>query len=541
MSFLDTLIAKTKSLFGPDQRPVETLAVESDRFDQAYYKDVRHNVKAIDRLVTDLSRKHDYVEDFFEDLFQATYKADPKLRDEGEMKPTHIPNRTMVDAIQEMPQFQQLRTNTRGDEYGTAMALLSMETTIREMQHQTKQAQERAKEQEQAQKEADEAAEAAHTACQGQPGLDPNAEGPMPDPNAPPTPGQQAAAAALDAAAQAQANAQAAAQATQQASQQAAAGMKQAMKQAIEKAQQEGDEENALCSAFGISDGELQKMSFEERRKLGERLRSNRLAKFHKLLGQFKMIQQAESRRKVMHAADEVAGVKLGDDLTRMIPAEMLNLASPELEIDFWMRYADKAMLQYDLRGSEKMGQGPVICVVDESGSMGATDVAGGTREAWSKALALALCDQARQKGRDFHYIGFSSGGQQFKLSFPKGDAPISKVIDMTEHFFNGGTHYEKPLRMALEIMETHYDDNILTSKGKPDIVFITDDEYGSMDETFMREWNRIKDKTSLRCYGVAIGCGFSGALAQVSDNVRAIQELTESDPRVMADIFRTI
>lgn len=541
MSFLDQLVSKAKSFFAPEQRPVETQAIESDRFDQAYWKDVRHNVRPIDHLITDLSRQHDHVEDFMQDLYMAAYKADPKVRDAGEMKPSHIPNRTMIETITEMPQFQSLRTNTRGDEYGTAMALLSMETTVREIQKQTREAQQRAKEQEEAQQQADQAAQEAAQAMQGIPGLDPNAEGPQPDPNAPPTPGQQAAMDALQAAQQAQQQAQQAAQATQAAAEQAAAGMKAAMKAAIEQAQQQGDEEAALCSAFGVDDGELQKMSFEERRKLGEKLRNNRLAQFHKLLGQFKMIQQAESRRKIMHAADEVAGVKLGDDLTRLIPAEMLSLASPELEMDFWLRFANRELLQYDLRGSEKLGQGPVICVVDESGSMGATDVAGGTREAWSKALALALCDQARQKGRDFHYIGFSSSRQQFTVSFPKGVAPINKVIEMTEHFFGGGTYYETPLRQALELVETHYDENMPNTKGKPDIVFITDDEYGSLDESFMREWHRVKDKLSLRCFGVAIGCGYSGALKQVSDNVRAIQELTESDPRVMADVFRTV
>ncbi len=546
MSFLDTLISKTQSLFGAGVKPTEELSIESDRFDQAYWKDVRHNVKAVDHLITDLSRKHDYVEPFMEDFFQAAYKADPKLRDEAEMKPTHVPNRMMIDTVQSMPQFQQLRTNTRGDEYGTAMALLSMESTLREVQQQTKQAQEAAKEQEKAQQEAEAAAQAAQTACQGIPGLDPNAQGPTPDPNGQPGgPGNGnamgQAQAAIDAAVAAQQAAQAAAQAATQAAQQAAAGMKQQLKQAIEKAQQEGDEEAALCSAFGVEDGELQRMSFDERRDLAEKLRNNRLAKFHKLLGQFKMVQQAESRRKVMHAAEEVVGVKLGDDLMRLTGGEWINFGLDEMEDDFWLRYVNRQLAVYDVRGTEQMGQGPVIVVCDESGSMGAEDVAGGSREAWSKALTLALCDQARQKGRDFHYIGFSSSRQQVQFNFPKGVAKITDVIALTEHFFGGGTHYEGPLRSALQLMETHYDDNITTSKGKPDIVFITDDEYGSMDPSFMQEWNRVKDKTSLRCFGVAIGCGFSGALQQVSDNVRSIQELTESDPRSMADVFRTI
>lgn len=538
MSFLQTLVERAQSFLGVERKPTETQAVEADRFDHAYWEDVKHQVPALNTLITDLSRKHDYVEEFVEDLFQSAYKADPRIRDEAEMKPTHVPNRTMVEELTESQQFQSLRANTKGDEYGATMALLSMETAIRESQTAMREARERAKEAEEAQDEAEQAQREAEIRCGGIPGLDPNAQGPEPDPNAPPTPGQVAAQQAIEAAQQAAQQAANARQQAQSASQQAAAGMKAALKQAAEQASKDLDEEKALMQAFGVEDGELQRMSFEERRQLAQRLRNNRLAKFYKLLGQFKMIQQAESRRKVQHAADEVVGVKLGDNLQRMIPAEMINLATPELEDDFWLRFANHELLEYDLRGKEKLGQGPVIVVCDESGSMTAEDVAGGSREAWSKALALALCDQARQKGRDFHYIGFSSSRQQWVQSFVGGKTTVSGVIEMTEHFFSGGTHYEQPLRMAIELIEKAYDD---AGKPKPDIVFITDDEYGSMDEDFMAEWHRVKDKTSVRCFGVALGCGFSGALEQVSDNVRSIAELTESDPRVMADLFRTI
>ena len=529
MGFLTELIDKGKSFLGREHAATETQVVEADRFDHAYWEDIKHNAPGIGTLITDVSRKHDYVEEFVEDIFQAAYKADPAFRESGDMKPSHVPNQTMVSELTKSQQFQELRANTKGDEYGSAMAVLGMSEAIRTAQSAMKEAKEKA---EQAQKER----EAAQQACQGIPGIDPNAMGPTPDPN-----GQPGGPGMGNALGQAQQAIDAAQQAQQQASsaaQQAATGTKAVMKQAAQQAADDLEGEQQLMSSFGVEDGELQKMSFEERRELAQRLRSNRLAKFTKLLGQFKMIQQAESRRKVQHAADEVVGVKLGNDLQRMIPAEMLNLATPELEADFWLRFANHELLEYDLRGSEKLGQGPVIVVVDESGSMMSEDVAGGSREAWSKALALALCDQARQKGRDFHYIGFSSSRQQWTLSFEGGKTSIAKVIEMTEHFYGGGTAYEKPLSDAIEIIEQAYDDH---GKPKPDIVFITDDEYGSMDETFMSNWNRVKDKTSVRCFGIALGCGFSGALQQVSDNVRSLADLTDSDPRVMADLFRTI
>lgn len=543
MSFLSSLVEKAQSFLGKEHTPVETMAVQADRFDRAYWDDVVHNVPGIQHMIDDIGQHHDYVGEFVEDLFHAAYKADPVLTDPSDMKPTHVPNRTMLEELSESQQFQSLRAQTKGDEYGSAMAVLSMEPAVKETQKAMCEAKERAEE---AQKAAEEAAaqqQAAQQAMQGIPGLDPNAMGPTPDPNGQPGgPGQGNAQGAadqqLDAAQQAAQQAANARHQAQDATQQAAAGVKAALKQAAEKAADDLDQEQQLMTAFGVEDGELKRMSFEERRELAQRLRNNRLAKFAKLLGQFKMIQQAESRRKVQHAADEVVGVKLGNDLQRMIPAEMLNLATPELEDDFWIRWANHALLEFDLRGKEKLGQGPVIVVVDESGSMDTPDVAGGTREAWSKALALALCDQARQKGRDFHYIGFSSSRQQWTCSFLKGVTTISGVIEMTEHFYGGGTAYEQPLTDAINLIEEAYDTH---GKPKPDIVFITDDEYGSMDETFMANWNRVKDKTSVRCFGIALGCGYSGALQQVSDNVRSLSDVMESDPRSVGDLFRTI
>lgn len=544
MGFLDTLIERAESFLGREHNPTETHAVaEIDRFDHAYWEDVRHNVKPIDNLISDLSVKHDYVEEFVEDLFHGAYKADPRMHEQADMRPDHVPNHTMVSELVDSQQFQSLRAATKGDEYGSAMALLSMESAIRETQRIMAEAKKAAEEAQQQQDAANEAQQQLGQACQGIPGLDPNASGPQPNPSGQPgQPGQGNALGSIEELMnqlqQAQQNAQNAQSQSQSAAEAAAAAAKAQLKSAANQAAQDLQEEGELCSAFGVEDGELKKMSFEERRELAQRLRNNRLAKFHKLLGQFKMVQQAESRRKVQHSADEVVGVKLGDNLQRMIPAEMLNLATPELEDDFWLRWANHSLLEYDLRGKEKVGQGPVVLVVDESGSMSCEDVMGGSREAWSKALALALADQARQKGRDFHYIGFSSSRQQWHIMFAGGKTTLNGVLEMTEHFWGGGTAYEQPLRQALEIIERSYDD---ANKPKPDVVFITDDEYGSMDEDFMREWNRIKDKTAVRCFGVALGCGYSGALQQVSDNVRKIEELTESDPRVMADLFRTI
>jgi uncharacterized protein with von Willebrand factor type A (vWA) domain len=538
MSFLSDLIDKGKDLLSWEQKPPnETEAVKRNSFDRKDWERVLEAAPTIKQMQANLEKTVDYADDFMADLHAAVFKVEPTVRGSDEMKPTHVANRAVMEQLLDMPEMQTLRQHSTGDVYGSALAMVAMQETAVETlkrvhsaaEEAAKAEEERQQEREKRQQEIEDQIKDLEANPPPEP-LPPGAQGP----EAPPDPRVEGLKTQMD---QFGTLAAPSNGGVQQAAQNAAQGMENKLRSAAKKATGELDEESTLMSSFGVEPGDLQRMDVRERMALAKRLANNRLAKFAKLLGQFKMVQQAESRKRVVNAASEIHGMTTGDDLTRMATSELLNFADESLEDLMWLRWSENELSIYDVRGKENQGQGPIIAVVDESGSMNATDVAGGTREAWSKALALALCDQAKRRKRDFVYIGFSSQGQQHVIEFPGGQTPVHKVIEMTEHFFGGGTNYEKPLQMALDIMEERFD---ALGKARPDIVFITDDAYGSMNPEFMHEWNRVKDKTSLKCYGIAIGCDSSGALAAVSDNVREISALV-SDPRNMADIFRTI
>jgi uncharacterized protein with von Willebrand factor type A (vWA) domain len=441
---------------------------------------------------------------------------EPTLRDRPEMMPTHVANREIVEELLSLDEVRDLRRHTAGDVYSSAMGMQAVQKTVSEVAHRSQEAarEAEAKRQEaeaKAEEQRQAIAEALEEMRHRKPGS-PEEEATM----------GQAMQTKLDQFGQ---QVQAAQEATN------------AIRMAAKKADEALQEESELMSAFGVEDGQLERMNVEERMQLARMLKNNRLAQFTKILGQWKIVQQAESRKRVINASSEVHSVTLGNDLGRMATSEMLAFADETTEMMLLKRWAEGQMLQYDVRGKEKQGQGPIIVVCDESGSMTTADVAGGTREAWSKGLALAMCDQARHRGRDFVYIGFSSARQVHVIEFPGGKAPIDKVVAMTEHFWKGGTNYEAPLRQAMElVLEAEKD-----GRPKPDIVLLSDDTYGEMDADFMKEWNRVKDKTSMKCYGVAIGCESGKAMHQVCDNVRAITELVESDPRLLGDLFRTI
>jgi uncharacterized protein with von Willebrand factor type A (vWA) domain len=535
MSFIEDIVNKAKDMLATPE-PAETRAIKSTSFDRYDYDRVVETVPAVQREIDTLADTIDFVKDFMGDVHSTFYKVEPKQHAKRDIVERYQGNAEIINQMLQMPEVSHLRQHSVSDTYGTAMAMVAMKDVALETAQKVQEARSEAeKAAEEAAKRAEENAQAMQALLDQMGQEDPNMLGPSGDEFR-----AQQLQAQMDQFAQNQAEQQQAQQQAQDAAQNTVEANANQIRSSAKAADQELTEEQELCSAFGVDPGTLQQMDVAQRIELAKTLRNNRLAQFTKLLGQFKTVQQAESRKRVINASSEVHGVTQSAYLERMVAGEFLNFADESLETLMLLRWTEHMLNTYDVRGKEKLGQGPIICVVDESGSMGAADVAGGTREAWSKALALAMCDQARRRNRDFHYLGFGSPGQLHHVKFPKGQAAIEKVIAMTEHFFSGGTHYEGPLMRALDIIEKEFDRDA-AHKGKPDIVFISDDEYGNLDETFLAEYRRVKEKASIRTYGIAVGCSAGGAMKQLSDNVRAITELVESDPRKLGDLFRTI
>lgn len=541
MSFIDDILAKGKALFAKAQQPAEdespnTDAVRHDRFDEWDWTSLHSEVPGIQGNIDELALKHDYVEDFFQDFYNLLHQGDPKIRERQDVNTRYRHNVDMADKFHEMPEMKSLRVSTMHDQYATALAMLSMQDQLRDAYASTARAREQEKQEQEEREKLQQMLQDLADALSDLSGMDPGSEGAedlaqgiatmMSD-----IEGQTGMVVELAAAGQ-------------QAGQDAANQNEMRIRAAARKAGEEVREEEELAKSYGLEDGDLKRMSYEERKELMKRLSNNRLAAFAKLLGQFRNIEAGEVRRRVVHAPDEIVGVELGDDLPRITAGEMLNLAEPELEDDFWRRWADKELVQYKLSGREKIGRGPIIVVCDESGSMmggayGGIDMGElATPEAWSKAISLALCERARRDKRDFHYIGFSSPRQQFHMEFPDGRAPIEKVIEFTEHFFGGGTYYEEPLRQAMNIV-LEYDNE---GRPRPDIVFITDDAYTQVNQDFLDEWEAAKRKVDMRCFGILIGVEgqMSGALDSVADNIRVVSDLSY-DPNNTRDIFRML
>ncbi|WP_328893531.1 VWA domain-containing protein [Streptomyces sp. NBC_00236] len=514
-------------------QPRPTTVVVADRFDTMTWREVYDQVTGLRDLAHSLNARHDHTEDLLADVFLAACKVSPQLREQTAMDPSRLVGHLVVTALTDSPEFAELHRETSGDPYAAAMAVLALSDTLRRMLERAGDAAERARRAASAREEAERAGAAVADVCR-QAAEEADEDGTVPD----------GAAAALTRAVKA---AEAAEAAAQQASQEAgravaaaAPGVRAGVRSATAGAAGQAREESELMRAWGMGPGELQRMPYGERARLAERLRAGRLGRFADLIGRFRQMAAGERARKVEQARGEYVGITLGDDLSRLIPSELANLGIPAMRSVFAARFAESRLMLYDSRGEETTGKGAIIACVDCSYSMEESGPGGVTREAWAKACALALLDQARQARRDFVGILFSSDDSVKVCRFPATrPAAIADVLDFAEHFFGGGTEFRTPLAAAVRLLDEELNTD---GRRRGDIVMITDGEC-EVSEQWMRSWNEAKHTLGFRTFGVAVGApratGPGTVLDALCDNLRSIDDLT--DTHAAGDLFRLI
>lgn len=564
MSFLSELVEKAKGFLGNQPRNVHTDAIDHDRFDAQVYDELLEEAPALADMVTDLNERYDYTDDLVRDVLMEFWKGDPRMRPQEDMKPSYLANHAVAEDLHEAPNTREARSYTTHDRYGAAMATLGVSDKVRESleryRDQAEEAQQKAEEAEQAAEQAQELAQQLAEQAEAAEATDQQAQQAQEAAEADPD-DEQAQEAAQQAAQEAQAQAQTleqmlqeaqeAAQAAEQAqgdAQQAAntvkAKVRPDVQQGVQEAQEQLAEEEDLFTAWGYGPGDLKQMDFAERARLAALLKGNKLGKYAKLLGRFRMMAAAQRTKKVEYGRDEATGVELSGDLERLVATEYTHFAVKALRRNFYLKFIEGQLLSRKYIGVEQVGMGAIIACVDTSDSMNASDANGITRDAWAKAMTLALLDQAKRSRRDFVAILFSDRGEQRKWEFPKGQGKIEDVVAMAEFMYAGGTDFMKPLNMAMDKLDAEYNAD---GKMKGDIVFITDG-IAPINEQWTAEYLERKKRTGFRTFGIQVGeedgiygmpAQFGNPLEAVSDNVRQIAEFT--NPSEVDDIFQVL
>ncbi|GAA5191436.1 VWA domain-containing protein [Ferrimonas gelatinilytica] len=196
-------------------------------------------------------------------------------------------------------------------------------------------------------------------------------------------------------------------------------------------------------------------------------------------------------------------GVECGRDLPLALPAELAQLADPELETLFDLKYLEHRLSQYQRRGWQQQWQwrtvqrleastvtrqpGPLILCIDSSLSMqGAPELA-------AKAIALCLATRALAQGRACYLINFSTLLAELDLQ----QTPDALVTFLCQSF-HGGTDVVPALEAALaRLSDPHY--------ALGDLVLISDFVLADLPTELLAQLGHQRQRGH-HCFGVMIG-----------------------------------
>ena len=244
------------------------------------------------------------------------------------------------------------------------------------------------------------------------------------------------------------------------------------------------------------------------------------LRRICELAGRFRRFAQSKQRRKAVHGLDDVVGVEPGGDLARLLPHELGKLGVPELELDTLRRIVERQALCRELCATEPVGKGPIIVVVDESGSMS------GEKVHTAKALALALAWIARQQRRWCALVAYSGATGERLLALPHGRWDEMKLADWLAAFLGGGSDLDLPVREMPE-----YYRRFGAPTGETDVIFITD-AVAQIPQSAREAFIAWKNEVRARLISLVIDHP-PGDLAAISDEVHSVRSLAVDEEAI--------
>ena len=198
----------------------------------------------------------------------------------------------------------------------------------------------------------------------------------------------------------------------------------------------------------------------------------------------------------------DIDGVTVGNDLRRMIPAELVRLSDSAIDIGFYADFAARRLrlfstkppsekrekTELEKRRRPRLKEGPMIVSVDTSSSMS------GHPEKIAKALVMQILRVAKRKRRKLFLITYSIRSKSIELTSRKGYAEVKKFM---RSGFTGGTNGEMMLGAVLRQLSTE-------DFSMADVLIISDFDFPYPLKTTERDIRREQAK-GVRFYGLAI------------------------------------
>lgn len=459
--------------------------VRQDRYDKTIWNEIQNNSSKIRQLKKQGTSTFPAL---LRDFWASFYKTAPELEDEKTLSTTHQINRPFVEKLLEDRQTQEARITTMLDELSSAIAAAHAgEQMVRELneREELRQAMEQAEAAKKMEQAGDE--EGAQTAM-------------------------KEALEKLDGAAR---------------------DVRRAVRQSIQTGQEKAEQVQQAMAGWGMETADLKSIPIGDRLELAETITRHDLRRIADLVGRMRNLARAKQRSKVKQRRDEIHSITIGNKLQHVLPQEMSALTHPMRRLDFYRRFSEGQLLQYDLRGEEKLAKGPMVAMVDVSGSMR------GAPLEWAVACALALADTAHRQKRHCRIMFFNTEVQA-EFDFAPGEKDVEKYLQMAQMSSGGGTDYTPALKKATQLIAGNKKQN--KAYEHADMIMITDGLCQLEPDALERFIQWKKDNKSC-CYTILIGYDELDDLNRWNDKTWRLTALDsqESGDDVAGKLFEEI
>lgn len=291
-----------------------------------------------------------------------------------------------------------------------------------------------------------------------------------------------------------------------------------AINKGLQKAEKQIEDLQNAIATLGCGDnaGNVTNMDVSKTAQMFQRIKdSNLLANIMEQAGRYRRVAQSKQRKKSKHGYDDVVEVMLDGNIGRLVPYELGLLATPELQMDSIRRLLEKQSICKKYKGVEKVGKGPIIVCLDESGSMSGNPIV------QAKAFACAMAWIAKHQKRWCVLIGFAESDYGNCLVLPPNKWNEINFLSWLEHFYCGGTSLE----MICNTLPNLYWDEFLKQgmkRGQTDLIIVTD---GIVPlPTGFELFNQWREKEKVKTVSIIIGEEV-GQLPQISNQTYTIDQ----------------
>jgi len=277
--------------------------------------------------------------------------------------------------------------------------------------------------------------------------------------------------------------------------------------------------------------GDYQSMSDDDKEKYTKLLENSSQAK--EVLSRaprMKRLANSTQKTKVKKGHDEIFDIETGNDLSKVLPGEYINLASDDEDLEnlFYKKLLEEDLQQYALRDNVKKTKGHFLICIDNSGSMGGEPII------QAKSFAVGVLERARKDKRSFFGVDFSGPGEVQYSEFRDGECSPEELIEYAERFMCGGTCFQTALQKCMDLVDTTLPDT--------HIIFITDGcDHVSSD--FIENLQKWKEECGAMIHGLLIDAYHAdmGEMRKFCDTVRKAVDIEGNMKDYAEEIFLNI